>query len=166
MTDVVSSVPGIYKALFSLIEKAAGEQESAPAVFPWELKQYEPRSYIVVSGIKGPRFEWHAIPYQQEEHYSIFGKVSVFTGEAQTPNTEVAVAAMEEVWSLFNACVMTPVVSNVKAPFLGTTGPTPQIMLPEEADFNAGVGIIANGPAGWQANIDWSFSFAAILTPA
>lgn len=162
--DLVSSVPGIYEALLKLIEEAASEKPNV-YVFPWELKQYEPATYIIVGGIKGPRFEWHAIPFQQEEHYEIHGKVSVFVGEQDSPDVKLAVNAMNEVWSVFDSCVMSQVVSNRTAPFLKTTGPTPQIMLPQEAEFTAGVGVIANGPGGWVANIDWSFEFATILTP-
>lgn len=162
---LASSVPGVYAALIGLVEEAAGEQSEPIAVFPFELKQYEPATYILLGGIKGPRYEWESIGYySQTEKYEIHGKVATFTGASG--EKAIAVAAIANTYAAFNACVMSPVISNRNEPILGTEGPSPYLVLPDEAQFSAGVGLIDNGPAGWQTTLDWSFHFEAYLTPA
>lgn len=158
-----SSVPGIYEAMFNVIGEAAGEQEREVRVFPYELKQYEPAAYVLIKDIKGPRYEWESIGYYaQREIYSIHGRVSLFSGDA---GIAVAIKAMKETFAVFTACVMNPIISGRDEPMLGTTGPSPQILLPEDAEFNAGVGIVGTGPGGWETTLDWGFHFEAVLTP-
>lgn len=166
MTDIVSSVPGIYEALAKLVTEAGNEQSPPVPVFDFEIGQYEPARYITIHEIGGPRYDWEAIPYQQRELYEIHGLTTVFTGDSPTTNPKVATEVLTETFNLHQACVMTVVVSNRKAPFLGTTGPTPQIMLPEEAHYEAGPGVMDGAPSGWVGKLNWSFHFEAILTPA
>jgi hypothetical protein len=162
---LASSVPGIYTAFYSLVSAAANE-ETQVAVMPFELAQYEPAAYIVIGGIKGPRYEWESIGYYaQKEIYTIFGFVSVFLGGATPTAPETVAASVAETFGIFERCVMQQVITNRDEPILGTTGPSPYLVLPEEVDFAAGVGLIDGGPGGWQTQLDWVFRFEALLTP-
>lgn len=168
MTDqtFISSVPGIYTALFGLVKEAAEEQANPQVtVLPFELAQYEPAAYIIVSGIKGPRYEWESFEpfFAQKEEYEIHGFVSVFVGESGAMRPEVATDAISDTFAIFQQCVMASVVSNRNEPMLGTTGPSPYLMLPQETSFDAGVGLIDGGPGGWATKLEWSFRFEALL---
>jgi hypothetical protein len=164
---LISSVPGIYTALLGLVTEAA-EEEANPqvTVFPFELDQYEPAAYIVLSEIRGPRYEWESFEpfFAQKEFYSIHGKVIVFTGDSGTIRPEVVTNALVSTFDIFQQCVMSPIMSNRNEPMLGTTGPSPYLMLPEETSYEAGVGKIAGTPGGWDSILDWAFRFEALLT--
>ena len=167
MQGLVSSVPGVYAALLKLAQEAGGEQEEPVMVFPFELAEYEPASYVLISGIKGPRYEWESIgDFAQKELYEIHGKATVFSGDDVGNNPGLAIDVMTETFALFQTCVMTPVMSNRDMPILGTTGPTPYLILPEDTEYTAGPGTMAGGSAGWSGELEWSFHFEAILTPA
>jgi len=170
-TAFVSSVPGIYAGLLKLVREAAEEQSKPVSVFPGALAQFEPARYIIVGPIKGPRYDWHAIPIQLAEEYEIQGKASYFTGETP-PATEPARAAelaaevMAQTFELFGECVAGPAIANRNQPTFGTTGPSAQVMFPIQADYTAGLDIIAGQPGGWGGVIDWALTFKAIISPS
>ena len=93
--DLVSSVPGIYTALLSQIQAAAAAQNPPVNVFPFEIGQYEPGSYVTVERIAGPSgsgagpvYEWEAIgSFAQKEKYTVCGKATVATGDSVTSGT-------------------------------------------------------------------------------
>jgi hypothetical protein len=164
---LVSSVPGVFTALLNLIRTVAEEQSPSIAVFPFELGQYEPASYVMLSEIKGPRYEWESIGnYAQREIYDITGKATVFSGDSAATNATLAVTVLEETFALFQTCVMTPVITNRDMPTFGTAGPTPFLVLPLESAYTAGPGNIGGGQGGWCGVIEWGFHFEAVLTPS
>ena len=165
--DLVSSAPGIYQALLSLVQTAAAAQKPAPIqVFPFELGQYEPGSYVTLHAIENHTFEWAYIgPFSQYEHYDVVGCATVFTGDTVTSGT-VATDVLSQTYSLFQTLVMTPVMSNRNMPIFNTTGPTPYLMLPEYARYSAGPGEIGGNPGGWVGVIEFAYHFDALVTPA
>lgn len=165
--DLVSSVPGVYEALLTLVEAAGAAQKPAPVnVFPFELGTYEPGSYVTVEGVENHEFEWETIGvFSQIEHYDLVGKATVFTGDTVTSGT-VATDVLMQTYGLFQACVMTPVMSNRTMPLLGTTGPSPYLMLPGYARYSGEPGFVDGKPAGWVGMLQWCFHFDAFLTPA
>ena len=175
MTDLVSTAPYVLQALLGLVETAASEQYPAVQVFPFELAQYEPASYVIVQGFapSGERplqhFEWELLgSYSQKEFYDICGVASVYTGESQVDNT-VALDTMFATYALFQSVVMTPVMENMTAPLFGNTGPVPAAVnqvYPLYARYTGQMGQMANGQAGWYGEIEWAFSFIALVTPA
>jgi hypothetical protein len=163
----VSSVPGIYEGLLKLVREAAAEQSSPQvSVFPAELAQYEPQAYIIVGPIKGPRYDWHAIPLQLTEEYEIQGKVTVFSGDSAATNESLAAEVLTQTFALFGECVAGPAIANRDAPTFGTSGPNAQVMFPVQADYTAGLDIMAGQPSGWGGVIDWALTFKAIINPA
>jgi hypothetical protein len=165
-TDLVSSAPGIYSALLKLVEQAAAEQSPKVPVFAYEVGQWEPQTYLTVHAIEHHEWEIESIPYQFNEKYEVVGCATVFSGSSPFTTPTVGVTVMNETFNLFNACVMTQIVSHRTAPFLETTGPTPQIMLPTQTDYTAGPGRMEGGPAGWCGEMTWRVFFEAIITPA
>jgi hypothetical protein len=166
MASLISSVPGIYEKLDALLKAAGEEQDPRIPVFSFELGQYEPAGYVFIKEIKQQPYEWEAIgAFTQKETYDICGEATVFSGDSQATNPEVVQRVIEETYALFQNCVMTPVMSNRDMPILGTTGPTPYLVLPWESQPDFGPAEIAGGQAGWYGKINWSFHFEALITP-
>jgi hypothetical protein len=162
-----SSVPGIYTGLLKLVREAGAEQSQEVAVFPFELNQYKPGSYVILGPLKGPTYEWEAIPLQVREIFDITGKAIVYKGETPTAeeNQQLATEALTEVFSVMVNCLMTPALANRGAPTFGTSGPSAQITVPLEARHEAGPGIIEGTTGGWMSVIDWGIHFESILNP-
>jgi hypothetical protein len=165
--DLVSSAPGIFDALLKLVRAAAAEQSPPVSVFPFELGQYEPAAYVMLSKIENHVFEWESIGvFAQKERYEIQGKTTVFSGDSAVTNPTLATTILAETYALFQACVMTPAMSNRNMPILNTEGPTPYLMLPGFARYDAAPGNIGGGTGGWCGVLDWSLRFEAIVIPA
>lgn len=175
MTDLVSTAPYVLQALLGLVQTAAAEQTPTVQVFPFELAQYEPASYVIVQGFAPPgerpsqRFEFELLgAYAQREYYDICGIATVYTGASQVDET-VALDTMFATYALFQSCVMTPVIENMNAPLFGNAGPVPAAVnqvYPLYARYTGGMGQKAGGSAGWYGEIEWAFSFVALVTPA
>lgn len=136
-------------------------------MFAFELAQYEPGAYVTVHEIVGPVYEWETIgAFSQYEDYDIGGIATVFTGASVVDSPTVQTDVLASTFSLFQSCVMTPIMSNRTMPYFETTGPSPVLMVPKRMTYSAGPGEIAGGPAGWQGKYEWSFHFRALLTPA
>lgn len=182
MSDLVSSVPGVFDALLGLVQTAAAATtspvpntpDSTVYVFPFELGEYVPGAYVTIHGITGPQgvgpgpqYKWETIgSFSQRELFGINGAVTVFCGDSPTNNTSIATQVLGWCISLFQTCVMTPVMSNRDMPMLGTTGPSPFLMLPARMGYSAGPGTIGDGPGGWTGVYSWSFHFESVITPA
>lgn len=170
MADLVSSAPGVFEAMLSLVEAAAAADEADILVMPFELAQFEPANYVMLSGIERHQYTWESIgSFSQIEKYDIAGKVTQFTGSAPTPNDmSISATVLSDVYSIFDTCVMTPVITNRTMPILGYSGPGngPYLMLPGFVRYTAGPGYIGGAQGGWQGTIDFSFHFEALITPA
>jgi hypothetical protein len=165
-SSFVSSVPGIYEGLLKLIREAVAEQSQPVGVFPAALAQFEPARYIIVGPIKGPRYDWHAHPIQLQETYEIQGKATVFSGDSPATNEALAAEILTQCFDLFGECVAGPAIANRDAPTFGTSGPNAQVMFPVQADYTAGLDIMAGQPGGWGGIIDWALTFKAIINPS
>lgn len=163
---LISSVPAVFSALEGLIRKAGEEQSPQIPVFAFELGEYEPAGYVLIHEIEQEPYEWESIgDFAQKESYDICGIVTTFTGDSPFTNPSVVPSTMESVYALLQACVMTPVMSHRDMPILGTTGPTPYLMVPSKSQPRFETASMAGGAAGWCGVIDWSFHFEARLTP-
>ena len=181
MADLVSSVPGIFDALLGLVQTAAaGATNPVPNapdpkvyVYPCAIGDYVPGAYVTVEAItgpmgsgQGPQYHWETIgSFSQKEIFGIKGRVVVFSGDAPTNNPMIATQVLGWCFSLFQQCVMTPVMSNRNMPFLGTAGPSPYLMLPARMGYAGGPGVIGGAEAGWDGTYDWSFHFESVITP-
>lgn len=167
MSDLISSVPGVYERLAALIAEAGEAQDPQIPLFQFALGEYEPAGYVLITEIRQDPYEWESIgSFSQKEKYDICGEASTFTGDSPNTNPAVVQQTIETLYTMFQACVMTPVMSNRTMPILGTSGPSPYLMLPWESQPTFGVADMAGGQAGWYGKIDWSFHFEAVLTPA
>jgi hypothetical protein len=168
--DLQSSAPGIYEAMLSLIQTAAGNYSSKILVMPFELAQYEPGKYLMLSSIEHHQFTWESIgSFSQIEKYDILGIVTEFNGDTPTPrNLSIATSVLDDVYTMFNTCVMTPIMSNRTMPILGYTGPGagPYLMLPGYVRYTASPGNMGDAQVGWQGTINFSYHFEALLTPS
>jgi hypothetical protein len=162
--DLVSTAPGVWIALLGLVEAAAAAQTPAVSVFPYELAEYEPASYVIVGDILNHGWVPESLgTFSQVESYDIVGAATVFSGDSPGLKPSVVSTVLSATYSLFQACVMTPLMSNRTIPILGAT-PSPYQMLPGFARYSAGVGDVG-GTEGWYGRIDWAFSFEAFVTP-
>lgn len=168
-----TSVPGVYSALFGLVSAAAA---SYPAyngqpvgVFAFEIGQYVPGAYITVHKIIGPKYTPEAMPFTMKEVFQIVGAVKVFTGDSVTNKPTVALDVLTEVFNLFSACVVEPLMTNNEVPILGTSGPSPYVMLPVSTGYTAEPGVVGDEQAGWEGVLSWAYQFEALQsmqTPA
>lgn len=163
--DLVSTAPTTYTAMLGLIETAAAAQNPAVSVFAFELGQYEPGSYIMLHQIANHSWTVETLgSFTQLEHYDICGKVTVFSGDSPATNPSVATTVMSSTYTLFQATVMTPMMSNRTIPILGGSRQVYQ-MMPTMSQYTAGLGEIADQPAGWVGMIDFYYHFDAYITP-
>ncbi len=163
----ISSVPGIFQALQALITKAGEQQSPQIPVFAFQLGEYEPAGYVLIREIKQDPYSWaHIGSFTQTESYDICGEVTVFAGDSPFTNPGLVKTVMDETYALLQTCVMTPVFSNRDEPILGTTGPTPYLMVPSEAQPTFGPADMAGGAAGWCGQIEWGFHFEAQISPS
>ena len=169
MSDIVSTAPYVYSALVGLVKEACEAREQPTAFFDFELAQFEPAQYTIVTGIPGHQWEWESIgAFQQKEFYVIAGYSTIFSGDNPATNYTLALEMMQETYSLFQATVMVPLMSNRTVPILGHTHPQPGSvyrMLPGTTAYDSGVGSVDGAPAGWQSRLDWTFEFAAMVNP-
>lgn len=169
--DLVSSVPGIFTALVGLIQTAAAAETNQTNVAVWELGNFVTPQYVIIESFTGPNYEWETLgAFSQYELYAIDGTVRLWTGDSPFEHddlTSVPLQVLQDTYSLFQRCVMTPVMSNRTMPLLNTTGPTPLEMLPGRFSYEHGPGHTDKGePWGWQGLYHWQFTFRALLTPA
>lgn len=172
MSDVILTAPGIFSAGLGLIQTAAASYSSPPpAVFPFELGQYEPASYITVHDISPVELVAEDTSYGFQEHYDLEGECVYWTGTGVADSPTVTTDAMTATWNLYQACVMTPLVGSRTIPILGynatTSGaPGPYQMLLKAATYTGQVGMNADGePWGWTGIIKWAYHFDALLHP-
>jgi len=168
MSTLVSSAPGIFEAFCNLTETACGEESEQTAFFKQAIFGYEPARYVFVQGIENHVFEWEAIgTYQQKEHYSIVGYTTVFSGDSPATNPNIEFEVLQKTYAIFNNTVMKVNMTNGRnMPILNTTGPSPYLMLPGAAAYNAGPGEIDGAQDGWAGRLDFAFNFSALITPA
>lgn len=170
-TTLVSSVPGIYERFCELVAEACQEQEKPTAFFDFALNQYEPSQYVIVEGIEGPTVTWEGLgTYEQKEHYRVHGFCTIFTGDSPVTSdgqsSGVAIRVLVETYELLNQTVMAPMFTYGRnEPLLGTKGPSPYLMLPEQVQYLAGPGEVDGQAAGWESQLKFSFVFNAIITP-
>ena len=173
MSDTVLTAPGIFSAALGLIQTAASTYSSPPpTVFPFELGQYEPAVYITVHDISPVSLVAEDTSYGFQEHYDLEGECVYWTGTGVSDSPTVTTDAMTATWALYQACVMTPMVSHRTIPILGYSAsasgsPGPYQMLLRSATYTARPGMDAKGtPWGWTGIIAWQFHFDALLYPA
>ena len=164
--DLVSTAPAVYTALLGLVQTAAAAQNPAPAVFAFELGQYEPGSYVTVHAIENQRWDPETIgSFSQIEEYEVCGCATVFSGDSPATNPSVASTVLNATYSLFQSCVMTPAMSNRTMPILGGP-PNVTRMLPAFTRYTGAPGNIGGAQGGWVGIVEWAFSFQAYVTPA
>lgn len=163
--DLVSTAPGIFIALLGLVQTAGAAQNPAVSVFAFELGQYQPATYVTIHAIENHHWEWAYIDtFTQYEEYDVVGCASVYSGDSPFTTPSVASTVMTQTYNLFQACVMTPVMSNRTIPVLG--GPANVIeMTPNDSGYTAGLGDVGGSQTGWAGEIPFSFHFRANVTP-
>ena len=163
--DLVSTAPGMFSALLSLVQNAAAGLNPAPAVFAFELGEYVPGSYVTVHAIENQQWEPAYLgPFSQYEHYDIAGCATVYSGDSPNTNPSVATTVLNDTYSLFQSCVMVPAMSNRTIPILG--GPSNVTdMLPGFTRYTAGPGVVGGAQSGWAGVLEFSFHFDATVTP-
>lgn len=169
MSSLISSAPAAWAALLGFVQTLAAAQNPAPTVFPAELFQYEPGSYIIVNGVSNHQFNWEAMGYEFIETYMIDGLCTVFTGSTELDSSGISATVMQETYDLFSNCVMTAVVDNRGGngiPVLGITSPQPVYEIqPGFAQYTHGPGNMGGAQAGWQGVLRWSYTLKAYLSP-
>jgi hypothetical protein len=155
--------------MFGFISAAGAAATPAVDVFPAEIIQYEPGSYIVVnSDIPDQSWNIEAFGYQFIESFAVTGICTVFDGNDATLDTITTI--MADTYSLYTNLVMLPIVENRGGNnpngVLGITGnPHPFEIIPGYAHYSNDVGNIGGGEGGWQGVLSWSFNIRSYISP-
>lgn len=171
VSNLISTAPGAFTNFYSLIAAMCEVQNPSVQCFPFELNQYEPDSYVMVSGIENHVIDWETIgAFSQIEQYSIYGKATVYTGAALSDDPTIAAGVLNATYQVFNTCVMQVAMSNREVPIFGSIPGVPDgalfRMQPEHARYQGMPGNLGGSESGWSGVIDWSFSLWAYITPA
>jgi hypothetical protein len=165
MTTLISTAPTVYAALLGLIQQAALQYLPPIQVFPAELLEYQPGSYIIVGSVENHQFDPEATQYTFLEHYDINGLCTVFAGDV---GGESASDIMTATYNLFTNIVGATVVEHRGGngiPVLGITSyPSPYEIKFGYARYIGSPGNIGGAQAGWQGTINWSFALSAYLS--
>ena len=149
MANLTSTVPAAFDQFLTLLQSAASGQNPAVFVVDTVLAQYEPATYVELSGAVNHRYESAALgSYAFYETYELEGFVRVFLGQLDHK------AARDQVWQTFQSIVMAAVVAN------RTLDGLVEYIEPASANYSGGVSNIG----GSQAVIEFAFSVQARLT--
>lgn len=172
MTTLTSVQDGTHDAFLGLLQTYAAEQSPAVQVFDTFLTgDYEPSQYVILFGSNHPDetdadqdFEIAALgSYAFYEYFTLYGCLTLFQG-----NTAPA-AVRDAMWTLFNAVVMAPVVTNRGfggTPVLGSAAPSQlESVVPTFARPVVRTGTMGGGQAGTEGRIEWAFKFSARIMP-
>lgn len=170
MAHLTSTAPYVWEAFVKKAEEASNALAHPVPIFQFQVGQYQPSAgYVEFAEIADHRWEWENLGvYTQNEFYEIIGTVTVAT--ERTPNNEPKVVheIMQETYTLFNAVIVTPGITERNAPVLGNEYPVEAAVwrtLPTRAHYSSGIGEIAGEPGGFYGQINWGWEFAAYITP-
>ena len=163
MSNLTSTVPGAFNALYGLIATAAAAQAPPIDSFHTEItQQYEPASYVLLATVENYVIEPAAVgSYAFYEEYDLCGQVSVLQGD--TDAQTVLVAA----WALYQSLVVTPVVQNrgQGTPVLGSSAPAGLVdVIPVSAGYAGEPGQLAGGIGGFAGTVSFGVRVRARLT--
>jgi hypothetical protein len=166
MDTLTSSAPATYAALAGLLTTACGTQATPVNFFDFEILEYQPGAYIMLTEINGHEFSWEAMNYEFIETYHILGLCRFLTGSVGPQATE---AVLSGTYNLFTNIVMKTVVNNRGAPgvpVLGVTSyPSPYEIRPDYAQYKGTPASFGAGQGGFQGVIDFSFQLKALVAP-
>ena len=160
MANLLTTAPLAFSTLYNLFVAAGAAQTPTIPVMAQELLQYEPGSYVCLTGLEHHNFEWSALgTFAFEEDYDIVGYATFLTG-----NVDVE-AVIAGTFSVFQDVVQTTVVANRNPPIsaaLQTAGVTR--IIPKFARYSSSPGTFGGGQGGFQGTVDFAYSVHARIT--
>ena len=170
MTNLESSVPGAFNAMYGLLATAGALQTPAVPVFHSEILQYEPSTgCVLLQGVEQHRFEWASLgPFDFYETYDICGHAEYFqSGEDPVAMAE---AVLNQTWAIYQAVVMSTVVVNRGQPggqVLGSAAPLSlEVIIPADANYAAQPASVGGSADGLLGVVEFRFSVKARITTA
>lgn len=161
MANLTSTAPVAFETLYGLINTAAQAQNPPVAVFDQEMLQYEPNTYVVLTGIESHRFEWAALgSFAFYEFYDIVGYCTWWQGDTDTGSV------ITNTYALYQSVVQSTVVAN-RAPPLSASLIASGLLeiLPGFARYSGEQGVDqGGGPMGFFGRIDFSYSCKGRIT--
>lgn len=128
MSNLTSTVPGSFNALYALFAAAGAALDPAVPVFHSEVLagQQTQNGYVLLAGVENHKFTLAALgSYAYYEQYDMIGSVGYFQGGPDP--LAVVQAVLARTWGIYQDVVMTPVVLNRGANgtyVLGNAAPT------------------------------------------
>ena len=161
MANLTSTVPSAFETLYGILNTAGQGQSPVVSVFNQELLQYEPNTYVVLTGIENHRWEWAALgSYAFYEYYDIVGYCTVWQGNTDSGSIITAT------YNLYNAVVQTPIVAHAAPPISASLQSAGLLeILPGYARYTGEQGVDAQGgPMGFFGKVEFSYSCKARVT--
>lgn len=164
MSNVTSTAPAVYAAFYNLVSAAAAAQTPAVPVLVGDLEQYEPATFVLITGLENHIYTTEALNYSAFlEEYDICGIVSVVQGDVDPVTVNAAT------YAVYQSVVMATVVANAGMAGSGVLGVPaasggPNSIVPGYARYTATPGNFGGGQAGFQGTITWSYRVQGYLT--
>lgn len=167
MANLTSTQQEAFDTLLSLLQTAGAAQNPAVEVFDSELVQYEPATYVMLTGLENHHFDWAALgQFPFYETYDITGIATVFQGDVDPKGVRDAT------FSLYENVVQTTVVANsgswatqngyVLSPSLMTAGL--YMIVPTYVRYSSGPAEMASGESGYSGTIEFAYTLKARIT--
>lgn len=170
MSNLTSTVPGAFNAMYGLLNTAGAAQSTPIPVFHSEVLSGEEtqNGYVLLGGVERHDFDPAALgSYAFYENYDIVGCVVYYQGGPDPLNMVEEV--LTTTWSIYQNVVMTTLVTNRGAngnPVLGSSAPAAlEWCIPVEASYTAGQGQVGVA-TGWQGVVDFRYNLKARITTA
>ena len=171
MSNLISTVPGAFNALYGLLA-AAGQEQSPPIpVFHTEVISGEElqNGYVLLRAVDGHNFDPAALgSYAFYETYDVCGEVVYYQG-GPDPIT-MATDVLNQTWSIYQNVVMTTAVLNRGAngeQVLGDAAPEAvEWCIPVSGEYTGEPGTIGAGQDGLIGTIEFRYNVKARITTA
>jgi hypothetical protein len=170
VSNLTSTVPGAFNALYDLLNTAGAAQSTPIPIFHSEVLEGEAtlNGYVLLGGVERHNFDPAALgSYAFYETYDIVGCVVFYQGGADP--LSLVEQVLTTTWGIYQNVVMTTLVANRGAngtQVLGAAAPAAlEWCIPVEASYSGGQGDVG-GASGWQGVVDFRYNVKARLTTA
>lgn len=172
MSNLTSTVPGAFNALYNLLATAGNGQSPSIPVFHSEVMrdQQLQNGYVLLEQVENHRMTPAALgSYAFYETYDFCGCVVFYQGGPDL--VTMAETVLSQTWSIYQNVVVTTVINNAGVPaygggpVLGSAAPAAlEVIVPAVAAYTGGPGQMEGGASGFIGEVSFRYSLKARIT--
>ncbi len=160
MSDLLTTAPLAFETFYGILQAAGAALSPAIPVMDQELTQYEPGSYVCLTGLENHRWEWSSLgTFAFEEDYDIVGYATFLLGSVSQSSV------INGAFACFQSVVQIPMVNHRIPPIsaaLQSAGVTH--IIPRFARYTSSPGSFGGGQGGFQGTVEFAYSVHARVT--